>query len=127
MKIKLIDLLNKIYNNDNIPKKIIYDNCKWEYLSEYSDYKNEYKSYLFGYYIANYDDIHSFLNQEIEIIEEDKKIEKLNDKARYYFSTVANGMTKRDREALDEMFEKCYKTIDELIDEVNKLIEKEKQ
>ena len=32
-------------------------------------------------------------------------------------------MTKRDREALDEMFEKCYKTIDELIDEVNKLKE----
>ena len=28
--------------------------------------------------------------------------------------------------AVDEMFEKCYKTIDELIDEVNKLIEKEK-
>ena len=64
------------------------------------------------------------MNQEIEIIEEDKKIEKLNDKVRYYFSTVANGMTKRDREALDEMFEKCYKTIDELVDEVNKLKEK---
>lgn len=77
MKIRIIDLLNKIYNNDNIPKKIIYDNCKWEYLSEYSDYKNEDKGYLFGYYIANYDDIHSFLNQEIEIVEAPKKIEKL--------------------------------------------------
>ena len=123
MKIKIIDLFNKIYNQEDVPRKIILDNHIWEYLSEYNDYKNEYKSYLFGYYIANYDDVYDFLSKKVEIIEEDKNIEKLNDKARYYFSTIANGMTKRDREALDEMFEKCYKTIDELIDEVNKLKE----
>ena len=110
MKIKIIDLLNKIYNNDNIPKKIIYDNCKWEYLSEYSDYKNEYKSYLFGYYIANYDDIHSFLNQEIEIIEDPKKIEKIDiDKM------LQTKKWKRDKNA--------WKKINEIIDVVNKLVE----
>ena len=122
MKIKIIDLLNKIYNNDNIPKKIIYDNCKWEYLSEYSDYKNEYKSYLFGYYIANYDDIHSFLNQEIEIIEEDKKIEKLNienDSPTHFYITneygTKCGLTKHSKMIADKL--------NEIIDVVNKLVE----
>lgn len=122
MKIRLIDLLNKIYNNDNIPKKIIYDNCKWEYLSEYSDYKNEYKSYLFGYYIANYDDIHSFLNQEIEIIEEDKKIEKLNienDSPTHFYITneygTKCGLTKHSKMIADKL--------NEIIDVVNKLVE----
>ena len=122
MKIRLIDLLNKIYNNDNIPKKIIYDNCKWEYLSEYSDYKNEYKSYLFGYYIANYDDIHSFLNQEVEIIEEDKKIEKLNienDSPTHFYITneygTKCGLTKHSKMIADKL--------NEIIDVVNKLVE----
>lgn len=122
MKIKIIDLLNKIYNNDNIPKKIIYDNCKWEYLSEYNDYKNEYKSYLFGYYIANYDDIHSFLNQEIEIIEEDKKIEKLNienDSPTHFYITneygTKCGLTKHSKMIADKL--------NEIIDVVNKLVE----
>lgn len=122
MKIRIIDLLNKIYNNDNIPKKIIYDNCKWEYLSEYSDYKNEYKSYLFGYYIANYDDIHSFLNQEIEIIEEDKKIEKLNienDSPTHFYITneygTKCGLTKHSKMIADKL--------NEIIDVVNKLVE----
>lgn len=121
MKIKIIDLLNKIYNNDNIPKKIIYDNCKWEYLSEYSDYKNEYKSYLFGYYIANYDDIHSFLNQEIEIIEEDKKIEKLCEYNRDLYILT-------DEPDLKIKYSDDYNNIairiNEIIDVVNKMIER---
>lgn len=124
MKIRIIDLLNKIYNNDNIPKRIIYDNCKWEYLSEYSDYKNEYKSYLFGYYIANYDDIHSFLNQEIEIIEEDKPtIEKLD-----LFDDLQDILNSSDESIVLNAIHKCltaekYK-LNEIIDVVNKMIER---
>lgn len=125
MKIRIIDLLNKIYNNDNIPKRIIYDNCKWEYLSEYSDYKNEYKSYLFGYYIANYDDIHSFLNQEIEIEEAPKKIERID---------IINNVTNRNKRYIrkddNEFFtlslaDYCLaQKINEIIDVVNKMIER---
>lgn len=117
MKIKIIDLLNKIYNNDNIPKKIIYDNCKWEYLSEYSDYKNEYKSYLFGYYIANYDDVYDFLSKEAEIIEEDKKIEKLDNRNYDEINKIYCG-----KKALGEA--EIVDKINEIIDAVNKMIER---
>ena len=121
MKIKIIDLLNM--NENKLPNRIKVFNTIFEIVGKnYYATSGDYKNMNLLEWVHDIDD----LNEQVEIIEEDKKIEKLNDKARYYFSTVANGMTKRDREALDEMFEKCYKTIDELIDEVNKLIEKEK-
>lgn len=121
MKIKIIDLLNM--NENKLPNRIKVFNTIFEIVGKnYYATSGDYENMNLLEWVYDIDD----LNEQVEIIEEDKKIEKLNDKARYYFSTVANGMTKRDREALDEMFEKCYKTIDELIDEVNKLIEKEK-
>lgn len=122
MKIKIIDLLNNIYNCKDMPGKIVFYNRNWLYNDKYQDYFDEEYNSLIDFLMDDTTyETRKFLNTEVEIKEENKKIEKLNDKARYYFSTVANGMTKRDREALDEMFEKCYKTIDELIDEVNKL------
>lgn len=63
-----------------------------------------------------YDKKHFF-----ETIEEEKEIEKISDKTRYYFRTQNNGMTKTDREALDSMFEIIYKTIDEILDELIKI------
>ena len=122
MKIKIIDLLNKSANGESLPLKIKYGGYEFQYDIINNCYVDKNDLML-----EDHVNFFNKINDEVEIIEEDKNIEKLNDKARYYFSTVANGMTKRDREALDEMFEKCYKTIDELIDEVNKLIEKEKQ
>ena len=122
MKIKIIDLLNM--NENKLPNRIKVFNTIFEIVGKnYYATSGDYENMNLLEWVHDIDD----LNEQVEIIEEDKKIEKLNDKERYCFSTVANGMTKRDREALDEMFEKCYKTIDELIDEVNKLIEKEKQ
>lgn len=116
MKIKIIDLLNM--NENKLPNRIKVFNTIFEILEEnYYAKSGDFKGANLLEWVHDIDD----LNERVEIIKEDKNIEKLNDKARYYFSTIANGMTKRDREALDEMFEKCYKTIDELIDEVNKL------
>lgn len=118
MKIKIIDLL-KISEN-KLPNRIKVFNTIFEVLGKnYYATSGDYENMNLLEWVHDIDD----LNEQVEIIEEDKNIEKLNDKVRYYFSTIANGMTKRDREALDEMFEKCYKTIDELIDEVNKLKE----
>ena len=108
MKIKIIDLLNKIYNNDNIPKKIIYRNCNWEYREAYNDFIDEYGNYLLGLYIHDYEDTYEFLNSESEIIEEDKKIEKIDiDKM------LQTKKWKRDKNA--------WKKINEIIDVVNKL------
>lgn len=74
---KVIDLLNKIANGEEAPKKIKY------LTSIYTLRSNN------NYYVENSDSSHSSglyyqmiggsrLNDEVEIIEEDKKIEKLN-------------------------------------------------
>ena len=60
---KLIDLLNKIANGEEAPKKIKINNVIYEYRSYY----------LFGKWNFN------ILNTEVEILEEEKKIpEKLS-------------------------------------------------
>ena len=73
MKIEIVDLLHKIYNLDDMPRKIIFDNCVWRYCSEFQDYQSE-RGYLFGDYMSHINEIVKFLNAEVEIIEEDKPI-----------------------------------------------------
>lgn len=77
---KVIDLLNKIANGEDVPEKIKYENYIYWYVKNLKDYYNaqvEYRSYLISYKYHNTD----FLNDEVEIIEdtpkEDKKMEKL--------------------------------------------------
>ena len=69
--IKIIDLLNKIANGEEIPKKIKYNGLEYKLDKEQEDYMLVYAGLL--------DDINTFsqLNDEVEIIEEDNKIEKL--------------------------------------------------
>lgn len=76
---KIIDLFNKIANGEEVPKEIKCDNLIYWY-DETDD--NE---------IARYRDIHGewlfadcYLNDEIEIIEEDKKIEPLKSLIKWY-------------------------------------------
>lgn len=75
--IRIIDLLNKIANGEEVPKRIRIDHwC----------YKFEWVEHLENYYDkdSNIDLMSALsmnkeeLNYEVEIIEEDKKIEKLN-------------------------------------------------
>ena len=69
---KVIDLLVRLANGEEVPKKIKYDNAIAEYDEEEKDYYAEGYSALFAYTIPKY------MNDEVEIIEEDKKIpEKL--------------------------------------------------
>lgn len=77
---KIIELLNKIANGEEVPKKIKF------YGKYYIWYDNEYTGNE-GYCLEPLKaDSNSFLeintlydlNKEVEIIEEDKKIEKLN-------------------------------------------------
>ena len=78
MKIEIMDLLHKIYNLDDMPGKIIFDNCVWRYCSEFQDYQSE-KGYLFGDYMSHINETLKFLNAEVETLQEDKSIiEKIN-------------------------------------------------
>lgn len=108
MKIKIIDLLVKIANNEEVPKKIKYSNVKLEYVEENGDYYNYYGRGLFEYKFGN---CKNFLNDEVEIIEEPKKIEKLPK------GITDNACATKDQRTIANK-------INELIDEINNLKEK---
>lgn len=68
---KVIDLLNKIANGEEIPNQIKYYGLEYTLDKKQDDYMIVCSGLL--------DDINTFsqLNDEVEVIEEDKKIEKL--------------------------------------------------
>ena len=114
MKIKIIDLLNKIANGEEAPKKIKCGNVELEYNEGCEDYYCYYGGGLFEHKFSN---CKNFLNDDVEIIEEDKKIEKIT--VREKNLGFPNGeWTARN---MDKAF--AIK-INELIDEINNLKEK---
>ena len=112
MKIKVIDLLNKIANDEEVPKKIKWQGQIYEYsCSNRFYYQNSWSMYRDFYTEGN------CLNDEVEIIEEPKKIEKIT--VREKTLGFPNGeWTARN---MDKAF--AIK-INELIDEINNLKEK---
>jgi len=118
---KVIDLLNKIANNEELPKYIKYDSYKWVFCKEFKDYKklcdkhDEYTDWLFEEY-----DLINSLNDEIEIIEdtkEDKPIEKITIDLNY-----ANHYSKANVKANGKYL---AEKINEIIDRLNNLEKKE--
>lgn len=118
MKIKIIDLLNMIVNDEEVPEKIkwgvhnfIWVDCKYKAIDELS------RPTLLDY-IATY---HDFLKDEVEIIEDKpKEIEKIeiheDEKCKNYY-------------IINEFGTKCYMTkhskiiankLNEIIDKINK-------
>lgn len=115
MKIKVIDLLNKIANNEEVPEKIKINNVIYEYrgymyCTEKANYQ-DIEDYLFGKWNFN------ILNNEAEIIEEPKKIEKITVREKT-LGFPSGEWTARN---MDKAF--AIK-INELIDEINNLKEK---
>lgn len=72
---KVVDLLVKIANDEEVPKKIKVYSCIWNCVEEDYNYKNQYNAELFGDIIE--EDFLDHLGDEIEKIYDDKKIEKL--------------------------------------------------
>ena len=64
---KIIDLLNKIAKDEELPEKIIYNNETFEFDETAEDYFDHYNQSFFGYKFANCID---FLNDEVEVIKE---------------------------------------------------------
>lgn len=106
MKITIYELLGLI-KEDKQPKHIKYRDEEWWWTSDIGTYFTDLKTSpdaqvsLFNRYRMDY-----CLDDEVEIIEEYKKIEKLNPKAHFI----------DDEEVLDK--------VNELIDKVNELEEK---
>ena len=74
---KVIDLLNKIANGEEVPKEVIYDNKPFYYDEEVCDYCNVGIDYtLFSDFLNKTYGLNNCLNDEVVIIkdEEEKKI-----------------------------------------------------
>lgn len=70
---KIIDLLNKISNGEEPPKKIIHNNFIYTY-TDNGYYDEIADDYLFDAYYVN-----DILNDEVEILETTIKIEKIDE------------------------------------------------
>ena len=117
MKFKIIDLLIKIANGEKIPKKIKYMDSIWEYCKNGTtqDYINDYGNCLMEFVPI----IKVGLNDEVEIIEESKKIEKI--KQLNNVGGCKELIELEDKQQLNNHILKDK--INELIDEINKLKE----
>ena len=103
---KIIDLLNKIANDEEVPRKFKYENTTFFYSDNVGEYfdEEEYNSFNYTFDLGDYD----VLNDEIEIIEEDKKIKKLK----------ANDFGN------NENFEEVDSDIDYIVEKINEIIDK---
>ena len=128
---KLIDIYVKIANDEEVPKKVKFNNEIYTYKPEWKDYADEDEHYgLLVDTIPSTYQITKMLNEEIEIIEEDKKIEKLeNEKEFYAYTSYEKNKNDIDKilyilKALnltEEKIDNLNSKMNELIDEVNKL------
>ena len=123
-KIRVIDLLNKIANGEEIPKKI-----KWEnIIYAYSEYDKDYLEYPFsdeeyrGLFDMRDSILTQFLKDEVEIIEEPKKIEKIKSNGDEFYCDYIDTWISKDK--TDSYCEYLMNKINELIDEINNLKEK---
>lgn len=106
----VIELLNKIANGEEAPKKIRYDNTIFNLIiNDFGTiyYKNEYGEDLFNSY-----NIYKTLNEEVEIIKEDKKIEKIGEIADID-GDIAYSWSRTEA--------KLKTKINEIIDKINKM------
>ncbi len=113
---KIIDLLNKIANGEEAPQKIKVGNKIYNYetfnIGKGNNYFTAEWEEVKGYRI-NYDGTYYYLeirdynlNDEVEIIKEDNKIEKLNEINDFYTT---------------EGRHRILNTINEIIDKINEM------
>lgn len=131
-KIRVIDLLNKIAKGEEAPKKIKYDGdiyfLESDEIFEFFTYKTiDYNKFnTDGERLGKalfLDNCYMHLYDEVEIIEEDKKIEKIEkyeDLDGHYFLNNRDKKIYIGCDEIDFMVDK----FNELIDEINNLKEK---
>ena len=120
---KVIDLLNKIANGEKVPKKIKWKGVIFDYVEEenYEDYINSNCFSLFEH-LGDKNEVYkvtNMLNDEVEIIEEEKKIpEKLP-----YYSMEKIQKAKNKDEWREERISLLEKRVDDLHIKMNDLLD----
>ena len=119
-EITIIELINKIANREEVPQKIKYIDKIYIYTEENQDYLDTEDEFcLLGYTFGNLS-TRDFINDKVEILEEDKDIEELkieNDNPTHFYirdeKGTKCGMTKHSKMIAEKL--------NEVIREVNKL------
>lgn len=108
---KIIDAINKINNEEKFKFRLLSDGDIYKYIggSLYNETVGERAVWIID---------NKWLNEEVEIIEEEKKIpEKLEDRAKFQYSEIPTWLEKKEIiKVINENFEKHQKAIYELID-----------
>ena len=104
MKVKIIDILNRVAQKKNVPKKIKYYDVTYELQIERLDYVDDELNYLFDNVLRYGDYLFQHLNDEVEILDnETNEIEEIT-----YITSDENTMI-------------CIQKINELVKAINKL------
>lgn len=125
--IKIIDLLNKIANGEEVPQTIKYDDFYWNWCGSCKIYEardeenieiNLYRSLVYE----------GDLNDEVEILDKEDEFEDIyslcDNSEQYNFSSRQTGMTKEDRRLLDSNFKELLIVVNQLIKNQKKIIER---
>lgn len=110
IKIKVIDLLNKIANGEEITH-FKFGRCNFVYDENVRNWINGE-----GDILSTYCNVEKCLNEEVEIIEKDEKIEHLD----IYNCFHIMGDNEVSRLRLDDNFQNISDKINEIIDYINK-------
>lgn len=113
---KIIDLLNKIANGEEVPETIKFGCKEYVYKKDEEDFLSYFDVYN-NCIFENYTLDDAMLNKEIEIIEEDKKIEKI--KSLNNVGSCQDLIEFQDKQQLNNHILKDK--INEIIEETNKL------
>ena len=114
---KVIDLLNKIANGEEVPEKIkTASGITYKYNYDYKNYtvENDFEASLFD------DCIGCYVNAEVEILEDKtEKIEEINKNYGIF------GFDDKSFGEMKEMVQDLYEKINELVRAINKLNKKD--
>ena len=124
MKITMYELLGLV-KDGKAPKKILLNGIVFEYQGDDYLYKDEDKKehWLFSAsYTDKYTWLETFLKAEVEIIEEQKKIEKIKSNGDEFYSDYIDAWISKNK--TDAYCEFLMNKINELIDEINNLKDK---
>ena len=119
-KMTVIQLLNKIANGEEVPMLIKWNDDEWYYTNNISKTYSNDKEDLFSVIDG------SNLNDEVEILEEEKKIpEKLEEFGliQYSLDYIDYKNIETLKEWLNKDFQTIYDTLDLIIKNQNKLID----
>jgi len=123
MKIKMIELLARISNGKDIPKLIEYKGKRYCWVEGGHTKGYKYNGLYWFCDLHNNFDEPDFLNEEVEIIEENKGIKELQFDSKEKYITTIEGTSNKMRNIDVTLATK----INELVKEINKIKEKENE